>query len=381
MPALLNKMPASSQEVVKGLHQLQQTAIPATTVTASKTKQFTEVAVTSCIIDLEEEEDITATTQKCQNCKFTQGPPPPATVCYGAELTPAPTDDLDPEKYSLALRSGAGGLAGLVEHLVIYPFDTIKTNRVTGLGKQLPINSLLDYGKWYGTRRAWAGVNCLIPACTIAHAFQFPCIEYSQTLLEEKKLAPILPSSFWAGMIGILPHDLVMNPANVVKQRMQQYTNTQKSSIQIARELYRKQGLGIFYRSFPVQYGVGATSMGIFYLFYNDLLVKYQNSLSCSKREFLQNHWYLSWFLRNTIATSVAVVATQPLDNVVTRVNTQYGGNGNGVTRWSAFTTLAKEGAFFTGLTARMGSAIPASILTWGTYEALKYSLELSKFS
>ena len=52
----------------------------------------------------------------------------------------------------------------------------------------------------------------------------------------------------------ILPHDLVMNPANVVKQRMQMITHEGKGTMVVAKELYRQQGWRAFYRSLPAQY-------------------------------------------------------------------------------------------------------------------------------
>ena len=168
-----------------------------------------------------------------------------------SQVLAEPCEDLDSDKHSLLTRSVAGGLAGLVEHLAIYPFDTLKTNTQTGLRGEIKINRNIDYVKWYGKRQAWAGVNALIPACTVAHALQFPCIEYTEKFLEKRKVSG---SSFWAGIIGILPHDLVMNPANVVKQRMQQVNQERKGTIQVAKELYRSQGIGVFYRSLPAQY-------------------------------------------------------------------------------------------------------------------------------
>jgi len=280
-----------------------------------------------------------------------------------------PCEDLDPDKHSLLTRSVAGGIAGLVEHLAIYPLDTLKTNTQTGLRKQIKIHTNLDYVKWYGTRQAWSGVNALIPACTVAHALQFPCIEFTEQYLEKNN--PSINSSFAAGVIGILPHDLVMNPANVVKQRMQMANNKAISSTVLAKELYKNQGMKVFYRSLPAQYSVGAIFMGTFYYSYNDIL---KNSLNKQAEKYgLEKHWFMMWLIRNTVATAIAVAVTQPIDTIVTRVNVGYGENGNTTIR-SSIKNLTLRSSF-KGIGARMSCSIPASILTWGTYEAIKYTL------
>jgi len=293
---------------------------------------------------------------------------------------PEPCDDLDSNTYSLAARSFAGGIAGLVEHLAIYPFDTIKTNHQTGLKNQLHMKTGIDYVKWYSCRPAWAGVSAMVPACTVAHAFQFPCIEMTENYLQ--KWNKNINSSFVAGIVGILPHDLVMNPANVVKQRMQQVSNTNRSSWGVAKELYKVQGLRVFYRSLPAQYSVGATFMGTFYYCYNDILKNKMDKYI--EKDKLEKHWVLAWLFRNTLATICAVIVTQPLDTIVTRVNTGYGENGKTTIR-STIKTIRNEGLKFglksayTGTGARLGCSIPASILTWGTYEAIKYMLRDEK--
>lgn len=213
-------------------------------------------------------------------------------------------------------------------------------------------------------------MNALIPACTVAHALQFPCIEFTEQYLENKH--PAINSSFAAGVIGILPHDLVMNPANVVKQRMQMVNNTEgKSSTMVAKELYRQQGMKVFYRSLPAQYSVGAIFMGTFYYSYNDIL---KNSLNKQAEKYgLEKHWFPIWLIRNTMATAIAVAITQPIDTIVTRVNTGYGENGKTTIR-STIKNMTLRSSF-KGIGARMSCSIPASILTWGTYEAIKYML------
>jgi len=102
------------------------------------------------------------------------------------------------------------------------------------------------------------------------------------------------------------------------------------------------------------------------------------------EKDTLDKHWFLAWLFRNTLATICAVAVTQPLDTIVTRVNTGYGENGK-TTIVSSMRGLKKEGfkeglkSAFKGTGARLSCSIPASILTWGTYEAIKYMLRDEK--
>merc|ERR1712127_225951 len=141
-------------------------------------------------------------------------------------------------------------------------------------------------------------------------------------------------------------------------------SNTTKSSTVVAKELYRQQGMKVFYRSLPAQYSVGAIFMGTFYYSYNDIL---KNSLNNQAEKYgLEKHWFIMWLIRNTVATAIAVAVTQPIDTIVTRVNTGYGENGNTTIR-STFKNLTVRSSF-RGIGARMSCSVPASILTWGAY-------------
>jgi len=118
-------------------------------------------------------------------------------------------------------------------------------------------------------------------------------------------------------------------------------------------------------------YSVGAIFMGTFYYSYNDIL---KNSLNKQAEKYgLEKHWFPIWLIRNTMATAIAVAITQPIDTIVTRVNTGYGENGKTTIR-STIKNMTLRSSF-KGIGARMSCSIPASILTWGTYEAIKYML------
>lgn len=259
-------------------------------------------------------------------------------------------DDLDESKYTFFERALAGAAAGTVEHLSLYPFDTIKTNLQSGSNKSdifrnlstqkstnitykhnlisliSKVKELRIYGKYYVTKTSWKGVGLNMPAVGFAHALQFPIIEWGSTYTG---------NSFIGGAIGGIVHDIVMTPANVVKQRMQQCSINErmatcshkklefknyKSSLKCATSIYQNEGYQIFFRSFPAQTSLTLCYMGTFYYLYNDLGKKITNNYMNINKD----KWILDWCIRVLFSTFIATMISQPLDNIVTRVNTQY---------------------------------------------------------
>jgi len=312
-------------------------------------------------------------------------------------------------------RATSGAIAGLVEHITVYPFDTLKTNQQAGLGDAIR-NSRSSIVRFWLAGPAWRGVSILAPGVTVAHGAQFPTIEYTTELLEKRNVNFINPS-LMGGILGALPHDLIMNPCNVVKQRMQLCTSSYRNPLHCASNLFRTQGIRPFYQSFPTQYSISGLFLGSYYYLYNDLLRNFFNSniatldVSQSTQSSLP---LFSFAFRSFIATILAVTLTQPLDNIVTRINTGYegtkcasnnckvsnsaaksafrpslplncpkpGGNfavreistkvRSGVSVRSVCTQLYRENSFMKGYQMRLFMAVPANFLTWGTYEILK---------
>lgn len=239
--------------------------------------------------------------------------------------------ELDKDTFSFFQRTTCGAVAGLVEHVGMFPVDTIKTNQQTGLGNNISKSrGLIKY--WF-SGPAWRGVSILVPGVTVAHAAQFPTVEFVTEWAENKNM--VINPSLLGGVVGALPHDLIMNPCNVIKQRMQQCNSIYKNPVQCASSLYRSQGLRPFYQSFPTQYVISGCMLGSYYYLYNDLLRTYFNKCisnplydDMTADSHIQSSLpIISFTFRSIIATIVAVTITQPLDNVVTRINTGYRGS------------------------------------------------------
>lgn len=171
-------------------------------------------------------------------------------------------DDLD-ENASPQARCLAGGVAGTMEHLGIYALDSLKTNQMTcqTTGKNWTLQLIEN-----GWKNSFRGVSTNMGFVFVAHALQFPAIEYSTKFLERNK---VVMSSFIAGAAGGVCHDLIMTPANVIKQRMQQKSSFNKfsNSWQVASSIYQTEGISQFYRSLPAQLMLTTLSIGTYYFF------------------------------------------------------------------------------------------------------------------
>lgn len=222
-------------------------------------------------------------------------------------------DDLDENKYPIKTRMFAGGVAGLAEHLFVYPLDNVKTNLQLNVSKKhLGVENFTKLWRFVRSEKAWSGAGFNTMPVFVAHALQFPAIEYCTSKTD---------SSLIGGISGAFAHDIVMTPANVIKQRRQVCHSQYKNSWICTLETFKNEGFVAFYRSFPTQVAQSMVFMGTYYYIYNDFSRK---QLEKYKMTSQANHPIINFFLRSSIGTIVATMVTLPIDAICTRINTQY---------------------------------------------------------
>lgn len=174
-----------------------------------------------------------------------------------------------------------------------------------------------------------------------------------------------------AGCVATLLHDAAMNPAEVVKQRMQMYNSPYHRVKDCVRAVWQNEGAGAFYRSYTTQLTMNVPFQAIHFMTY----------------EFLQEHFNpqrrynpSSHMLSGACAGAVAAAATTPLDVCKTLLNTQesLAWNSNITGMANAFRTVYQVGgvtAYFRGVQARVIYQIPSTAIAWSVYEFFKYIL------
>uniref|UniRef100_A0A663MEY2 Mitoferrin-1 n=2 Tax=Athene cunicularia TaxID=194338 RepID=A0A663MEY2_ATHCN len=237
---------------------------------------------------------------------------------------------------------------------------------------------VLTEGFW----RPLRGINVTMLGAGPAHAMYFACYEKMKKSLSDtiqhggnSHLANGI-----AGSVATLLHDAVMNPAEVVKQRMQMFNSPYKSVLACIRTVQKTEGFGAFYRSYTTQLTMNVPFQAIHFITYEFM----QEQIN-PRREYNPR----SHIVSGAIAGAVAAAATTPLDVCKTLLNTQenmalssvnISGHLSGM--MNAFKTVYQLGGisgYFRGVQARVIYQMPSTAIAWSVYEFFKYFLTKHK--
>lgn len=302
----------------------------------------------------------------------------------------------------------AGSCAGVMEHVGMYPLDTIKTHmqalrpggrpRLSNVIREICSESPLGFMR---------GASAIASGCIPAHVALFTSYEFAKKrLLKNGGEAEPLRAAV-CGATSTFFHDLILTPMDVVKQRMQ--LGCYRSVGDCLRRVWHQEGVYALFRSMPTTLAMNVP--------FGSVLVAVNESLKVHLGIGQQRHANLSWyFLCAGLSGAIASGATQPLDVIKTRLQTQdclvsaasssssatetvagerlrENANARSATsrgtsseasavirpkyagfRGALFTIIAEEGVFalYQGLLPRMVHAIPAAGVCWGTYETVK---------
>ncbi|XP_033219867.1 mitoferrin-1-like [Belonocnema kinseyi] len=281
---------------------------------------------------------------------------------------------------SVGVHMTAGAIAGIMEHTIMYPLDSVKTRMQAltpgpggggggGGGSMFAVFSRMirQEGVWRPIR----GIGVMVAGAGPAHALYFSCYEF----LKNKMLSSKFPSQFnhliygASGCVATLLHDGVMNPAEVVKQRLQMYNSPYRSISSCIRHVYKTEGVVAFYRSYTTQLAMNVPFQSIHF-------IAYEFSQSMTNPEHKYNPY--AHIVSGGMAGAIAAAGTTPLDVCKTLLNTQQGSvRPQGMVE--AFKMVYRLGGvagFFRGMTARILSQMPATAICWTTYESFKYILQ-----
>jgi len=300
----------------------------------------------------------------------------------------------------------AGSIAGMVEHAVIFPLDSIKTHvqatnaeaeavatkqKVTATTKRIgSVQVAKDLIRLRGPLFLWRGVTVTLGAVVPAHAFMFAAYEgvldYGGAHSTQNVHASsfrVAAVGFAAGGISTLFHDVIMVPAETIKQRMQlgYYQNASHATSRMLAT-----GGKSLYRSLPTTLAMNVP--------YASLMVMSNESF----RRLLNptGTFSLPTFLTaGALSGALAAAATTPLDVVKTRLQTQGMTRAKTSTgelhaaplkfkvRYTGFFDAAHavyraDGipGFFRGMGPRMLQTGPSCALSWCAYESAKRALQ-----
>ncbi|KAI9290049.1 mitochondrial carrier domain-containing protein [Umbelopsis sp. AD052] len=277
----------------------------------------------------------------------------------------------------------AGALAGIGEHCVMYPVDSIKTRTqvitsTTTISaseavaaaarehRQMMENNLKSH------RNLWRGVNSVVMGAGPAHALHFATYEFCKDRFSDGGNS--LVASGAAGACATLAHDTLLNPFDVVKQRMQLQDSTYKTVRECARKIYTHEGLIAFYISLPTTLGISIPFQSIQFATYEYFRKKINSDGGYDPKTHM---------LAGAIAGATASSCTIPLDVVKTLLQTRGSSNDprvrNAKGLWDAIKIVYDYygyRGFLRGYTPRVLTHMPSTAISWSVYEYFKFFLK-----
>lgn len=272
---------------------------------------------------------------------------------------------------SVTTNMTAGAIAGVLEHCVMYPLDSVKT-RMQSLSPSHSgfsvYQTLSNMVTKEGLLRPIRGMGAVVIGAGPAHAFYFGTYEYTkETMSRFSKNQHV--HYITAATTATLIHDAISNPTEVIKQRLQMYDSPYRSVMHCTRQVYKTEGLSAFYRSYSTQLVMNLPYQAIHfstYEFFQDLMNK-------DRKYNPPVH-----VVAGGAAGAAAAAFTTPLDVVKTLLNTQETGIGSTRTMFEAIAQIYKMAGplgFFKGMVPRVLYSMPATAICWSSYEFFKYLL------
>ena len=213
----------------------------------------------------------------------------------------------------------AGSLAGIMEHCVMHPIDSVKT-RLQSLGTGRPVKPgltsvMMAMVHEEGALLPWRGMGAMIAGAGPAHAFYFAAYERLKVIFTRSGSAN---DDHWAqgaaALFATVVHDGIMSPAEVVKQRLQMYNSPYRSMLDCTVKVYRSEGLRAFYRSYGTQILMNVPFQCVHFIVYEAM----QNATNPERTYNPLGH-----VVSGGVSGALAAAITTPLDVCKTLLNTQ----------------------------------------------------------
>jgi solute carrier family 25 (mitochondrial iron transporter), member 28/37 len=265
----------------------------------------------------------------------------------------------------------AGSFAGVAEHVLVYPLDTVKTHiqcatcpvnpihsaapshtasaarslNTHGLGLKptataatLSTNSglfttmrhIVSQPAWtasspteaaVGYSRLWRGVHTVMIGCIPAHALYFS--SYESVKYYATRPDGTLP--YWAGLAAgaaaVLGHDVIMSPLDTIKQRLQlgHYTGMRHA---VWHMIQHEGGVAALYRSFPVTL-LTNVPYGSIMVSTNEICKEYLSPTTTATHGSAAPPTLAVCLVSSAMGGMVASFVTTPLDRIKTMLQVQ----------------------------------------------------------
>ncbi|KAM6496921.1 Mitochondrial carrier domain containing protein [Amanita muscaria] len=280
-----------------------------------------------------------------------------------------------PSNAGLAVCTTKNSMAGISEHAVMFPVDSIKTRMQVFATSPVAVysgvgNAFTRISSTEGMRALWRGVTSVVLGAGPAHAVHFGTLEAVKELAGGNQGGSTWVATSLAGASATIASDALMNPFDVIKQRMQVHKSEFRSVFTCARTILRHEGLSAFYVSYPTTLAISIPFNAIQFTVYEHC----KNFMNPRKEYSPTSH-----IVSGAVAGAMAAAVTTPLDVAKTILQTRGASseadirNARGM--MDAFKVIWRRDGFRgfgRGLTPRVLTIMPSTALCWLSYEFFK---------
>lgn len=277
----------------------------------------------------------------------------------------------------------AGSIAGMVEHMAMFPVDTLKTRmqmmrEACGSAHSLVGRTFASIIRSEGAVGLYRGIGAMALGAGPAHAVYFSVYESFKERFGGNRSGHHPLAHGAAGVLATISSDAVFTPMDVVKQRLQLPGNVYNGVVDCIQRIIRDEGVKAFYASYRT-----TVIMNVPYTATH--FATYEAAKAGLKGVWPEKTNEENLFVHLTAGGAAGALAssvTTPLDVVKTRLQCQ-GVNGaeqfgSSSIRDVVKSIVEKEGpkALLRGMKPRVLFYTPAAAICWSTYETSKIFLQ-----
>ncbi|XP_047321350.1 mitoferrin-like [Impatiens glandulifera] len=271
----------------------------------------------------------------------------------------------------------AGSIAGSIEHMAMFPVDTIKTRmQVLGSCPMKSVSVRQAFGsilRIEGISGFYRGIGAMGLGAGPAHAVYFSAYEICKQSFSVGNPNNAVAHAA-AGVCATVASDAVLTPMDMVKQRLQLSNSPYKGVMDCVKRAMKEEGFRAFYASYRTTVLMNAPFTAVHFSTY-EAAKKGLNEIS---PENASDEKLIVHATAGAVAGALAAAVTTPLDVVKTQLQCQgvcgcdrfISGSISDVIR----TIVKKDGyrGLIRGWMPRMLFHAPAAAICWSTYEAGK---------
>ncbi|XP_024384095.2 uncharacterized protein [Physcomitrium patens] len=299
--------------------------------------------------------------------------PPPVTL-HGERLH----DGLGFGQYMLA-----GSIAGMVEHMAMFPVDLVKTRMqmlqsAGGSAHSTVYKAFFSIMKKEGPLGLYRGIGAMGLGAGPAHAVYFAAYESLKEYFGGNEIGHHPLAYALAGAGASIASDAVFTPMDVVKQRLQLRHSPYSGVLDCIKKTLKEEGPSAFYKSYRTTVVMSIPFTAVHFASYE----AGKKVLGDIYPAYADEEHLLIHITAGGAAGALASAVTTPLDVIKTRLQCQgvCGADryANGSVLAAARTIIQREGplALLKGMRPRMLFHTPAAAICWSTYEAGKSFLQ-----